>query len=233
VEWLPTLVALLIVVLFPLLDRGRAADLRDEPTETERLRIYRHSLLALWLAVAAALAVEKGRQPLQVFAGPWVDAHRGWFDAAIAIACFLLLLTLAQGAWHASSAARRKAIEPAFAKLAFLLPVSRRERRWWMLLSLSAGIGEELLHRGYLFHFIDGKLGTAPAWLLGALAFGLAHLYQGWRGVVVTTGMGLLFGLLAIGTGNLALPIVAHVLIDLQVLWMYRPAMGKRLPGTG
>jgi membrane protease YdiL (CAAX protease family) len=45
--------------------------------------------------------------------------------------------------------------------------------------------------------------------------------------------MGLLFGLLAIGTGNLALPIVAHVLIDLQVLWMYRPAMGKRLPGTG
>jgi hypothetical protein len=65
-EWMPALVAISIVVLFPVLDRGKAADLRDRPTEAERLRLYRHSFIVLWSATAAALAVDSGWRPMQV-----------------------------------------------------------------------------------------------------------------------------------------------------------------------
>lgn len=225
-EWSPLLVALLIVFLFPILDRGRVADLRDKPGEAERLTLYRHSLLALWFATAAALAVDSGWQPMRVVpasAGPWIAAHRASLDATVALVCMGFLAVVGQGLLCASSAARRRAAAPAFARLAYMLPVSPRERRWWIVLSLTAGICEELLYRGYLFHFIDAALGLVPAWLLSAAAFGVAHLYQGWRGIVPATLAGLLFGLLAVGTGSLALPIVVHVLVDLQVLWMYRP----------
>lgn len=226
-EWLPLLVALLIVFLFPILDRGKVADLRDKPGEAERLMLYRHSLLALWLATAAALAVESGWQPMQVVPAspvPWIDAHRVWFDAAVALICAGFVGVLGQGLLCASSAARRRAVAPAFARLAYLLPASRHERRWWIVLSLSAGICEELLYRGYLLHFLDAQVGLGMAWLLSSLAFGFAHLYQGWRGIVSAAVTGLLLGLLAIGTGNLLLPIAVHILVDLQILWMYRPA---------
>lgn len=226
-EWLPLLVALLIVCLFPILDRGRVANLRDKPGEAERLTLYRHSVLAMWFATAAALAVETGWQPMRVMpasAGPWIDAYRVWFDVIVAVICAGFLVIVGQGLLCATSAARRRAVVPAFARLAYLLPASRRERRWWIVLSLSAGICEELLYRGYLLHFLDAQVGLGMAWLLSSLAFGCAHLYQGWQGVASTTLTGVVFGALAIGTGNLALPIAAHVLVDLQILWMYRPA---------
>lgn len=225
---LPTLVAISIVMLFPIIDRGKTADLRERPTETERLRLYRHSFIALWCATAVALAVEGGWRPMQVlssFGDSWSGSYRSWLGGAAVAICAGFLAIVVQGLVAGSSAARRKAIEPAFARLAWLLPVSRRERRWWIVLSLSAGVCEELLYRGYLFHFLDAQAGAVMAWLLSSLAFGCAHLYQGWRGIVSTTATGLMFGLLAIGTGSLAVPIVVHVLVDLQVLWMYRPAL--------
>ncbi|WP_338767162.1 CPBP family intramembrane glutamic endopeptidase [Massilia sp. METH4] len=199
--------------------------MRDKPVEEERLRMYRRSLLALWLATAAAFAAGGTWQPTEVVSstGDWVVRHRGWIDAAVMLVCGAFLFIFAQGVWHGSSAARRKAIEPAFDRLVFLLPVTRRERRWWVALSLTAGICEEMLYRGYLLHLLDERTGLAGAWLLSSLAFGFAHLYQGWKGIASATATGLLFGLLAIGTGGLVLPIVVHVLVDLQMLWMYRP----------
>lgn len=146
----------------------------------------------------------------------------------LAIGAFFLI-AIAQGLACVGNATRRKRIAPAFARLRFLLPASRLERRWWILLSVSAGIGEEVLYRGFLLHFMleESTSGLQPGLLtavvLSALAFGLAHLYQGWRGMLASTAMGLVFAVLAIGTGSLFLPMALHVVIDLQILWMYRP----------
>lgn len=112
----------------------------------------------------------------------------------------------------------------------FMLPVSKVERRWWLLLSVSAGVCEELIYRGFLLEFLRGRLDGGPplgltaGLLLSSIAFGTAHLYQGAAGIIQTTVVGMLLGTLAILTGSLLLPVICHVLLDAQILWMYRPA---------
>jgi membrane protease YdiL (CAAX protease family) len=228
--------ALFVVVLLPLLGRGKMTALRRNPGEMQRKAVYRHGVLSLWAATGAALALGHGWHLLLVRAPSvqaWLDGHRHFAGAAVLVVCFFFLVTTGQGLACVRSAVRRRQVAPAFARLRFLLPVSRAERRWWIVLSLTAGICEELLYRGYLLAFLLGQfhggvhLGVPVAWGLSALAFGLAHLYQGWRGMLASTAMGLVFGLLAIGTGSLFLPMALHAIIDLQVLWMVRPDLDR------
>lgn len=225
-------VMVLIVVLLPILDRRELAALRCSPSECARVAVYRRGALTLWIATAAVCMAGQGWQIFLVRSPVvelWRNDHSLLACAAVLIACAFFLVNTMQGLACLHDAARRKRIAPAFAPMRYLLPASRLERRWWVLLSLTAGICEELLYRGFLLHCLlvewpgGFQLGLLPAWLLGALAFGLAHLYQGWRGMLASTVMGLVFGVLAIGTGSLFLPIMLHAVIDMQVLWMYRP----------
>jgi membrane protease YdiL (CAAX protease family) len=111
------------------------------------------------------------------------------------------------------------------------LPVSDSERRWWVLVSIAAGVCEEVVFRGFLMQFLEGqlhggwRLDPTAAWLLSSLIFGCGHFYQGAAGIARTALAGLMFGLLAIVSGNLLLPIVLHVLVDMAVLWVYRPQL--------
>ncbi|MEM9646745.1 MAG: CPBP family intramembrane glutamic endopeptidase [Planctomycetota bacterium] len=89
-----------------------------------------------------------------------------------------------------------------------------------LLISLCAGVGEELLFRGWLMQWLSGG-GTTPSdpiqigmGLVGSsIAFGLVHpitrLY-----VVVAAVIGLYLGALLLLTGNLLVPIVAHAAYD-------------------
>ena len=54
--------------------------------------------------------------------------------------------------------------------------------------------------------------------LLGAALFGFNHAYQGIAGALGTALMAVVFGLIFLITGNLAIPMVLHTLIDLRVL---------------
>jgi membrane protease YdiL (CAAX protease family) len=92
-------------------------------------------------------------------------------------------------------------------------------------------LGEELLFRGFLQGRLEALLGARRgagflAALLQALAFGLAHAYQGPTGILVTGCLGLLFGLLYLRTKSLWPLVVAHGLIDtVSLLALYAGAL--------
>ncbi len=220
--------ALFIIALLPLIGHGKLAELRRRPEENLRIAVYRRAALSLWTATVAAFVLGNGWQLflMRLPAGDaWLTGYRTLTSMAVIAVCAFFVIAAGQGLLCLCNAARRRQAAPALAALRFLLPVSRTGRRWWIMLSLTAGICEELLYRGYLLHFLLGalELSLPAAWLVGALAFGLAHLYQGWRGILASATMGLVFGLLAIGTGSLFVPMILHAVLDLQVLWMYRP----------
>ena len=50
----------------------------------------------------------------------------------------------------------------------------------------------------------------------------MAHIYQGFAGVVMTSFLGLIFALLHLATGNLALSMLLHALIDLRILLLLK-----------
>ena len=88
-----------------------------------------------------------------------------------------------------------------------------------VVISVCAGVGEELLFRGWMMPWMAGGHDTGwsvttVAGLIGSsIAFGLVHpitkLY-----VVVASLMGVYFGLLVLVTGNLLIAVVAHAVYD-------------------
>ncbi|MEQ9233673.1 CPBP family intramembrane glutamic endopeptidase [Coleofasciculus sp. E2-BRE-01] len=77
-------------------------------------------------------------------------------------------------------------------------------------LGLLPGMSEELLFRGVMLPAIGLN---AVGVIISSLVFGVLHLSgsQQWPYVVWATIVGLLLGFSAVGTGNLLVPIVAHV----------------------
>ena len=94
-----------------------------------------------------------------------------------------------------------------------LMPLFSRLRGWQMVvIAACAGVGEELLFRGVL----QPLVGLVAASLL----FGMAHI--GGRTMLAfgawASALGLLMGTLAIATGGLTAPMVAHGVYDFLAL---------------
>jgi membrane protease YdiL (CAAX protease family) len=104
-----------------------------------------------------------------------------------------------------------------------LAPHTRAELALWLLVSLSAGVGEEFVFRGYLLRqFTRWSGSTAVGIGASAVLFGCMHFYEGTAAVVVITGLGALFAVVAVWRGNLRTVMVAHFLQDaLTGLFLY------------
>ncbi len=95
-------------------------------------------------------------------------------------------------------------------------------------IAIAAGVGEELLLRGWLMGWLLGPIDIAsPAsWLfaiaVSSIAFGLLHFISPLY-VAVCLMLGIYLAALVAYTGNLITPIVAHAAYDAVLLWL-----GKR-----
>src|SRR3954466_442622 len=110
------------------------------------------------------------------------------------------------------SAEKRVAINAQVHEVAFLLPHSSAERRWFWLLSLTAGVCEEVLYRGFLTWVASAYLGAPAGIAIAVAAFGVAHAYQGGRGILKTGAVGLVMSLIVVATGWLIPAMVVHAL---------------------
>ena len=104
---------------------------------------------------------------------------------------------------------------------------------WIVLVAwLTAGLGEELLFRGFLLDRLMRLRGWRgrrwPAAIIQAVLFGLPHLYQGWGGVLVTGTIGLFLAWLRFANrGNLWACILAHAAVDTIMLTLaYSESLG-------
>lgn len=96
-----------------------------------------------------------------------------------------------------------------------LLPRTPRERAVFALLSVAAGVSEELAYRGYTISMLAPWLGIWGATALSSVIFGILHSYQGVLGTVRTALMGAMLAWGFLSTGSLWPAIVGHMLIDL------------------
>ena len=199
-------------------------------TDTEsRQRTYREwilkSLALFGLGTLASLALT-GR--LATLARPLpalTDAVSGWLPQAASELTGGLAFGFIGGALLGGVALRirsrrRKAETPVvMGDVQALLPRNAAERRWAAALALNAGVSEELFFRlllPVLFYSVFGHALLALA--ASVLIFGLAHVYQGWAGVLVTTLLGAALMGLYLATGSIWVVMSVHALIDLNGL---------------
>jgi len=100
----------------------------------------------------------------------------------------------------------------------FATPRTRQERRWWVALSLAAGVGEELTWRGVQPELIAQMTGALwPAVTICALTFGIGHIRQGWGWVAIVTVFSLACHGLTLATGSLYVAMAVHVAVNITV----------------
>lgn len=118
---------------------------------------------------------------------------------------------------------------PMLGEVAALIPRNAAEQLAALPLCLNAGVSEELFFRLALPLLVTTVTGSAPIGLaVAAVAFGLAHWYQGWKGVVGTMLVGALLTATYLGSGSLLRVMVIHALIDVVAL-IIRPSIAARL----
>lgn len=96
-----------------------------------------------------------------------------------------------------------------------LIPRTPHERRLFAGLAVVAGVGEEVVFRGFLLAVLAPAFGDPwTALLVSSLAFGVLHAYQGPWGVVRTALLGGLFGASLVLTASLWPAMIVHVVYD-------------------
>jgi membrane protease YdiL (CAAX protease family) len=147
--------------------------------------------------------------------GRWSTGKDFGIDVAVAL-CFWfasgIVLALVSHALRLTSAAQ---LEQAKKDILPLLPTNGREMAVWVALSVTAGICEEIMFRGYLQRQFRALMQSeAGGVVLQAVLFGCAHGYQGGRRMVLIGIYGVMFGALASWRKNLRPGMIAHTLQD-------------------
>jgi len=216
VRVLSVLFILFLVVGVPFLSRSTAHD--GQVRLMPRLTLYVSAAISQWaLAVAGLLifffsslsAHSIGfRTPPLLTALPWTVAL-----VALSLAGISLGLFLEERGWWPP--------EPELVRL--LIPRTPREKFWSVvLLAPTAALCEEFLYRGFLLAQLSEWLRSGVwAWTASSLAFGIAHIYQGWNGMVRAFLLGALLAYPVIHFGSLYPSMLAHGLIDaLALAWL-------------
>jgi len=82
----------------------------------------------------------------------------------------------------------------------------------------TVAVCEELIYRGFLQALLEKFSGSAIVAVLGSAAlFAVAHLYQGRRGMVATSVVGVIFSVFRAWTGSLMPSLISHFVADLAV----------------
>ncbi len=195
-----------------------------------RMRLYLGSTIQLWGVFGLLAGVWW-----------WLDRPAEWLGFRAPggngfwLGCALVLL--ATGAflysWRSMRAAgdgERRRYRQQVAELGHLMPRDGRQYAAFVALSVTAGIVEETVFRGWLLWYLQGWLPLWAAVVVSSALFGLAHLYQGATGVAKTAVVGLAMALLYLLSGSLWLPILAHAMIDIlqgaTMLELYRREPG-------
>ncbi len=214
------LVAILFVLLLlagvPALSFHTARRLRFQ--EIPRLALYLSAAVSQWalalLGLPIVLVTARGRVAATLHLLP-LSTLALWsiLLAAVSLAGLGLCLLLEQrGRWPK---------EPELVEL--LIPQTPREKLWALcIVTPTAALCEEFLYRGYLLTQLGHWFHSVSwAWGISSLAFGLAHMYQGWSGVLRAALLGALLALPVMRLGSLYPAIFAHALIDaLALVWL-------------
>ena len=151
----------------------------------------------------------RGKSFRNIAGDRWRGATNFFLDIAIAFGFWiaaLFILSLVAHVVHATGMAEAARI---------LAPQNYLESILWVALSVTAGICEETIFRGYLQRQLVAWTRSAPVGvILSALLFGAGHIYQGTKSTVVIAVYGLLFGILAEARQNLRPGMMVHAWHD-------------------
>ena len=171
-------------------------------------------ILLVWFGIRL-----RGVRMRDLIGGRWKTVEDFLLDVGLAAAFFvvaillLAVLRVAVGALDLHNLEKQK--EDTLRMLGALAPHTYLEAGLFLLLSVCAGLFEEIIFRGYLQRQFRALGQNAIIGIVAsAVIFGLAHAYQGKRMMFVIGVYGMFFGILAHFRKSLRPGMMAHAFQD-------------------
>ena len=140
----------------------------------------------------------------------------GWFLAALGLTIAGIVTLFVQVRQMASAEQADVAkVRAQFGKLVLIIPQNGNELARFNLLSITAGIVEELLWRGFLIWYLGQFMPLWAAAIVSGVGFGVAHAYQGLEHLPKLSLVGCIFAGLYLLSGSIWLPMILHAAADI------------------
>lgn len=221
--------ALIIWVVWGLWEQSR---LKGRYDSRVRRRAYRETTVFLLLLAAGCVAVihASGREFAQfgfAYEPSWGMRAAWILSGSIGL---LLVLQIAQIAY--SSAARRamQAQIDIVKGVNLYRPVDARDFSWFYGLSVTAGITEEIIFRGFVIGYLSLFM---PVWAAAIASLALfigSHAYQGLSGMLRILPISIAFTFLVVISGSLLQAMLVHIAADVAMGVMFWLLQKKGVP---
>jgi membrane protease YdiL (CAAX protease family) len=171
-------------------------------------------ILLVWFGIRL-----RGVRMRDLIGGRWDTVEKFLLDVAIAAGFWLVSVVLLLGLRVALGTVDlhnlEKTKDDTLRMLGPIAPHTYLEAGLFVLLSICAGLFEEIIFRGYLQRQFKALSKNAAVGIaMSAIIFGLGHGYQGTRMMIVIAVFGSLFGILAHLIKSLRPGMMAHAFQD-------------------
>ena len=217
-------VAVVICIFAPVL----AYTSRNVSTEEvmlepgEKIRLYHSNALLLFIFALVTVTIWRisGRSLINLgFDWPLWNAQIMFLVMAI-----MLFYALDVFFQYGLKRWREKTLQQRHATLKFV-PSNKTEFFHFILLAFAAGLGEEIIFRGYLIQYAVYWTGNTPSGMIAACFFASAlfaflHGYQGYRSMIKIFILALLFSAIFVMSQSLLIVMLIHTVIDVLSGWL-------------
>ena len=208
----------IFVIVFPIagfFGFHRLLRRADAGESVNRSQLYRNTSIGHWTLFLMCMALWAGE------ARPWTALGFALqLDLQFALAAILTVLGIAvllmqSRQVRAATQEEINGIKERFGRLSIIMPRNGNELASFYRLSITAGIVEEILWRGFLIWYLSQFMPLWAAALVSTLSFAMAHAYQGLSHLPQITAVGAAFAGLYLLAGSIWLPIILHAAVDI------------------
>ena len=182
-----------------------------------RITVYKLTMLYLWLPTILLLFLamtSTNELSLLGLGFKWQWSNINLILVSLTCA-FTLFLAMQIKSFRQDNQQQEKYIEQ-LAFIRWFMPENISQARYFILgVSVSAGICEELLYRGYLLNLLAETMPNYLAVIVSSLLFGAGHIYQGLSHVFRSAMFGVILSIIYLLTDSIYLVIFLHIFLDM------------------
>jgi membrane protease YdiL (CAAX protease family) len=197
--------------------QGAMNSARLQSPNLDRVRLYERTIFSEWsVFVVVILGVWFSGSPLTTVLGErWRSVRQVLRDLGIAVVFLIVSITI--GSTVGSLLGGDQPGQTGQS----ILPHQGSEIPLWIVLSITAGICEEAIYRGYLQRQFMALTNNAPAGIvLSAAVFGGSHAYQGFSSAFQIGLLGVMLGALAHWRKTVRPGMIAHAAQDVMAVFI-------------
>jgi len=202
----------LIGIIFPtyILLTYQKVNANINQDEKHRLTDYKQTLLIFWSLTLLILI------NYFVYKQPTFNFYPKFSLVNIGLTILILTFSYFQYTTTKVAADSANTVKQKLKDVYHYLPKTDKELKWFLLLSASAGICEEIMFRLFLFEFLKENANLIIAFLLTTIIFAITHIGSGKTNLISSFILGLLFSAIYYFTDNIWIAVLLHASIDIN-----------------